>query len=469
MDLVVFNTRSRAKEIFKPIHTNKVSMYGCGPTVYDYAHIGNFRAYIVQDFIRRSLTYLGNDVMYAMNITDVGHLTDDADSGEDKLQKRAREHNIDPLDLARKFEKAFWHDISEFNIQHPSKTLRATEAITEQLDLISILLGKGVAYQTTSAIYFDVTKAPDYDALSGQKLSEKSIGARDDVITDTEKRNPADFVLWFFLTGRYTNHLLHWPSPWGEGFPGWHLECSAISRELLGQPFDIHMGGVDHIPVHHTNEIAQSETAFDTTLANYWLHNNFLTVNGGKMSKSLGNSYTLSDLKEHGIPPLAFRFFTYQAHYRSTLNVTWEGLEVSRDALRSLYDSLYALHQQTGNTLNGDTSNYVNLFEQAISDDFNAPVAVATLLAMIKDSNLNPKDRYATALKFDNVLALGMAVTMTRYENIPSQVQELFLRRNQARKNKDFVLSDELRDQLYQVGFEVRDNAESSVLLPLLI
>ncbi|MBU2264882.1 cysteine--tRNA ligase, partial [Patescibacteria group bacterium] len=271
MPIYLYNTLSRTKEVFKPIKKNKVGFYACGPTVYDFAHIGNLRTYIFEDILRRVLTYNDYKVNHAMNITDVGHLVGDGDDGEDKLEIGAKREGKNPMAIATFYTDKFWQDADKLNILRPNKILPATRAIKEQIEIIKILIAKGYAYKKTLAIYFNVAKFQNYGKLSGQKLDDKTTQARETVYVDAEKETRQDFALWFFLTGRYKNHILHWPSPWGEGFPGWHIECSAISRQLLGQPFDIHCGGVDHIGTHHANEIAQSEAAFNIPLAHYWL------------------------------------------------------------------------------------------------------------------------------------------------------------------------------------------------------
>ena len=467
MDLVIYNTRTKKKEVFKPIEERKVRMYGCGQTVYHYAHIGNFRAYLTHDLLQRTLKYFGYEVTYAMNVTDVGHLVSDADEGEDKLEKRAAELGTDPLELARHFEELFWQDVDELNIIKATKVRRATEAIKEQQEIISLLLEKDAAYITNQAIYFDVTKAQDYGALSGQSLEEKQEGARDEVVTDTDKRNPADFALWFFLTGRYEHHVLRWPSPWGDGFPGWHLECSAIARLLLGQPFDIHLGGIDHIPVHHTNEIAQSETAFGETFANYWMHNNFVSVDGQKMSKSLGNTYTRQDLLDHGISTMTFRYFTLTAHYRTQHNVTWEALEGAKEAHKKLLDFAYELSINPHDDDSQDVAVYRDAFAKALADDLNTPEALAVMWKMVKDQNINPRRRFETLCLFDEVFGLNIEQSMEKYLNVPGEVKQLAADREAARENKDFVKADELREEILNAGYEVKDTEHGAQLVPV--
>lgn len=468
MALRIHNTLSRSLEEFKPITPGAVRMYGCGFTSYDYPHIGNFRAYLTQDLFRRTFKYFSFDVTYGMNVTDVGHLTSDGDEGEDKLQKRAAEQNIDPLVLARKFETIFWENLLELNIPRPNGVARATDTIQEQQDIITLLLEKNAAYITEQAIYFDVTKAKHYGALSGQSLDDKRIGVRDEVNTDPNKRNAADFVLWFFLVGPYENHILRWPSPWGDGFPGWHIECSAISRKLLGQPFDIHFGGVDHIPVHHTNEIAQSETAYNEPLAHYWVHNNFTTVDGGKMGKSLGNSYTKQDLLDHGISLLAYRYFTLTAHYRTQQNVTWEALTGAREAYRSLITLAYQLKTSPHADGSNNVENHIDTFNRALENDINAPEALAAAWQLIKDEDVTPLLRYQTLLRFDEILGLSIAEQMEKFETIPNTIHDLAKKRDVARKNKDYAAADTLRDEITRNGYDIRDTEHGPLLIPLI-
>ncbi|KKU04579.1 MAG: Cysteine-tRNA ligase, partial [Parcubacteria group bacterium GW2011_GWA2_45_30] len=335
---IMVNTLTRKKEIFRPIHKNWVGLYTCGPTVYNYAHIGNLRTYIFEDVLRRTLEYAGYKIKHVMNITDVGHLTSDADEGEDKLEKEARQEKKSVWDIAEFYTGAFLNDISRLNIKRAGVLAPATKNIKQQITLIKKLFQKGFAYETTQAVYFDVSKFKTYTKLSRQRIDEKITAARAEVIQDPKKKNPPDFALWFKRIGKFKNHALHWSSPWGDGFPGWHIECSAISTKYLGQPFDIHTGGVDHISVHHTNEIAQSEGAFGKPLVKYWMHGEFLLLDQARMGKSVGNFITLNTLVEKGFNPFAFRYLALGAHYRSKLNFTWESLEAAKCSLERLYD-----------------------------------------------------------------------------------------------------------------------------------
>ncbi|HVZ12649.1 MAG TPA: cysteine--tRNA ligase, partial [Patescibacteria group bacterium] len=316
----LYNTLGRQIQEFDPINPPHVGVYTCGPTVYDYAHIGHLRKYINDDVLVRLLSANNYEVKHVMNVTDVGHLSSDADAGEDKLEKGAKKLGKDVLGVARMFEDDFFKSLHFVNIKKPTIVARATEHIDDQIALIETLVEKGFTYQTDQAIYFDVSKFPDYTKLSEQDLDDQKVGARSDVVVDHEKKNPQDFALWFFTVGRFESHALRWNSPWGEGFPGWHIECSAMSMKYLGLSVDIHTGGIDHVPVHHTNEIAQSEAATGVQFVKYWIHSAFLMVEGEKMSKSLGNFYRITDLVQKGFNPLAFRYLVFQTHYRSEMN-----------------------------------------------------------------------------------------------------------------------------------------------------
>ena len=401
--LKLYNTLTRQKEIFKPIKGKKVGLYTCGPTVYDFAHIGNLRTYIFEDILKRALLYNGYKIKHAMNVTDVGHLVGDSDGGEDKIEVGARREGKDPLAIARRYETQFFKDLAELNILPPNKVLRATETIAEQQKIIKKLLARGLAYQTPAAIYFDTGKFKDYGRLAGQNLAEKTLAARSEVVSDADKRNPADFALWFFLTGRYKNHILHWPSKWGEGFPGWHIECSAISRKILGQPFDIHCGGVDHIGTHHPNEMAQSQAAFDSPLANWWIHGEHLIVDAKRMGKSEGNLLTLAQLSQQSFSPLAFRYLVLQTHYRQQLNFSLPALSASQTALFNLLDTVATYEKPKIGC-----AEYEEKFLMAINDDLNLPKALAVVWDLIKDQSLPGAAKKQSLLKFDSVLGLNL-------------------------------------------------------------
>ncbi|PIR96240.1 MAG: cysteine--tRNA ligase [Candidatus Doudnabacteria bacterium CG10_big_fil_rev_8_21_14_0_10_42_18] len=457
--LKLYNTLTKKVEDFKPINKNEVKFYACGPTVYDFAHIGNLRTYLFEDIVRRILEYKGYKVEHAMNVTDVGHLVGDGDEGEDKLEVGAKREGKSPLEIAKKYEKKFFDDLKELNILKPQKVLRATESIEEQVEIIKILETKGFTYQTGQGVFFNTLEYQrafgDYGKLSGQELSEKKIGARGDVVIDKDKKNPADFALWFFLVGRYKNHILHWTSPWGEGFPGWHIECSAISRKLLGQPFDIHAGGVDHIGTHHTNEIAQSEAAFGAPLANIWMHGEFLLVDSGRMGKSKGNLLSLDELKKKGFSALDYRYMTLQAHYRKQLNFTWEALRAAHVSLQKLYAFVLA----TGTAQVG-CSGYEEDFFKAVKNDLNIPQALSIVWKMIDDKKLPLNARKNSLLKFDKILGLRLDSPPSADSAIIGGVEELVKERKSAREEQDFSKADRLRKQIEELGFEVSDTPE---------
>ncbi len=480
--LKLYNTLTKKVEDFKSIEKGRVRFYACGPTVYDFAHIGNLRTYIFEDILLRVLKYNGYKVEHAMNITDVGHLVGDGDEGEDKLEVGAKREGKSPLEIAKKYEKKFFEDLAELNIIKPQKILSATQSIKEQIAIIKELEKKGFTYKGKQAIYFDTSKLPDYGKLSGQKLSEKKIGAREDVVIDKDKKHPADFALWFFLTGRYKNHILHWSSPWGKGFPGWHIECSAISRKLLGQPFDIHAGGVDHIGTHHTNEIAQSETAFGTPLANVWMHGEFLLIDSGRMGKSEGNLLTLDALKEKGFSPLDYRYMCLQAHYRTQLNFTKDTLDSAKAGLKHTEITVSVLKALANNRKgkiitdfnyiqSGRPINLFKRFEESINNDLNIPEAKAQmdiLLSMsshsLEEGKYAAEDVLATIEHMDEIFGLNLSQIQPKLDlqvsELPSDVKELFVQRQQAREQKDFAKCDKLRKQIEDLGYEVMDTPE---------
>jgi cysteinyl-tRNA synthetase len=370
----LYNTLTHTISEFEPLDGKIVKMYACGPTVYDYAHIGHLRKYIGDDILRRTLEREW-EVKHVMNVTDVGHLTSDADSGEDKMEKGAKKFGKTVLEVARLFEDDFLKSISLVNVLKPTVIARATEHIADQIALIEELVVKGFTYKTPQAIYFNVSKFPDYTKLSKQDLDDKIAGVRQEVVVDSQKKNPADFALWFFTTGKFANHVLRWSSPWGEGFPGWHIECSAMAMRYLGPTIDIHTGGVDHISVHHTNEIAQSECATGQEFVRFFIHHEFLRVDGEKMSKSLGNIYTLKDLKDKGFSPLAFRYLTFQTHYRAEMNFTWEALVSATSALTKIYEAASIFTE-----IHKDADiEYERDFFEALNHDLNMPKALSNL------------------------------------------------------------------------------------------
>lgn len=456
--LYLYNSLTRKKEEFKPIDPPNVGLYTCGPTVYSSTHVGHMSKYTGDDILRRVLTYNGYKVKHVMNITDVGHLTSDEDAGEDKMEKGAKREGLTVWDIAKKYEKEFFETMDALNILRPDVISRATEHIKEQIELIKRLEQKGYTYTTKSVVYFDVSKFPDYGKLSGQKLSEKKVGAREDVVVDPDKKNPYDFVLWFKRTGQFKDHTMHWPSPWGDGFPGWHIECSAMSMKYLGESFDIHTGGVDHIGVHHPAEIAQSEAASGKTFVKYWVHRFFLNIDGKKMSKSLGNFYTLQDVLSRNFNPLAIRYLFLSAHYRTGMNFTWESLTGAQNALNKLYASIEP-YDEPNNA--GGCAQFEKEFLEAINDDIDTPKALAIVWAVIK-SHYPSAAKKKTLLKFDEVLGLNLDKIKKEAFEIPVEIKKLAKEREKARQNKDWKKSDELRKEIEKKGFIIEDTSEGS-------
>lgn len=455
----LYNTLSREIEEFKPQKPPAVSFYSCGPTVYDFTHIGHVRAYTNTDFLKRTLTYLGLKVNHVMNITDVGHLTGDTDDGEDKLEKGAKSSGKSVWDVAKFYTEDFFETIKALNILPADTTCKATDHIEDMIDLVKQLMEKGFAYETKEAIYFDTSKFANYGKLSGQKLDEKMQQARKEVVTDPEKKHPADFALWFKTVGRFANHEMHWSSPWGEGFPGWHIECSAMSMKYLGETIDIHSGGVDHIPVHHENEIAQSEAATGKQFVKYWFHNEFLLVDGVKMSKSLQNFYTLEDIKKKNIDPLALRYLFTQTHYRQQMNFTWESLEGAQNSLIKLRELILALRKQTDRQMISEdkliqVDSFRSQFRTALENDLQMPQAVAVVWSMLK-SNIPSEDKLDLLYEFDQVLGLNLKDISE--DVIPKNILDLVMQRETARKNKDFTTSDQLRAEIEKHGYKVED------------
>jgi cysteinyl-tRNA synthetase len=458
LDLRIYNTLTRSKEKFKPLESGKIKFYQCGPTVYWTQHIGNMRAVVCADFIIRTLKYLDYDVKFVRNYTDVGHLTSDEDEGEDKMEKAARREKLSPQEIAEKYIKIYENDTRELNIIEPSVKPKASEHIQEMIEIIQVLMDKEYAYKTDLAVYFDVSAAKDYTKLSKQILEETVVGAGKGEVADAEKRNPADFALWFFRKGKHEKALQYWLSPWGDGFPGWHIECSAMAKKYLGATMDIHMGGVEHISIHHTNEIAQSESANNAPLANYWIHNEHLAVDGRKMAKSEGTGYSLEEIKAKKFSPLDLRYFFTQAHYRSKQNFTWEAMESARNGLKHLYNQIKNLGDESGNI----NEEYNNKFIEKISDDFNIPQAFATAQELLK-ADLPDKDKLATILDFDKVLGLKLVDALATAE-APKEVVELAEEREKYRQEKNWEKSDELRAKIRGFDYEIEDAEKGYIL-----
>jgi len=455
--LYLYNTLSRRKEEFSPLVPGKVGMYTCGPTVYQYATIGNMRSYVFADVLRRVLEYNGLSVKMVMNITDVGHLVSDADEGEDKMLVAVGREKKTPWEIARYYTGAFMKDAALLNIKRPSVVSPATEHIEEMLEMVVELVEKGYAYETGDGIYYDISKFPSYGQLSGTRLEEQLAGAR--VQENPDKKHHADFALWKKAP---KEHIMQWESPWGMGYPGWHIECSAMARKYLGDRFDIHTGGVDHIPIHHENEIAQSQSCTGEVPARFWMHGEFLLVDGGKMSKSLGNTYTVDDLVAKGFEPLAFRYFCFSAHYRSHLNFTWPALESAQSGLRSLRTIIQKSSKDPAKAgAQEKAERFRASFLEAVNDDLNMPRAVAVLWDAAK-ADLGPW-LARLADDFDRVLALDLLKGATREDKVlalselPPEALAILEERRLAREAKDWVKSDRLREELKAMGFAVKD------------
>lgn len=463
MDLTLYNTLTKKKEKFIPLDKNEVKLYSCGPTVYSFAHIGNFRAYIFMDTLRRVLKYNGYKLKHVMNVTDVGHLESDSDEGEDKMIKAAKKEKKDPYEIAEYYTKAFLKDIDKLNIDKPEIITKATENIEQMIEYVQEIIKNGFAYETSKGIYFDISKLDKYPILSNRKVDEQIAGARVEV--DPEKRNPYDFAIWIKSP---ENHIMKWESPWGLSYPGWHLECSTMSKRFLGEEFDIHTGGVDHIPTHHENEIAQAKGAIGKIPARIWMHCEFLLVDGGKMSKSLGNVYTISQLEEKGIAPLAYKLFCFTAHYRTKLNFTFESVGSAQIALERLYDG-YLKHKEGKEDVEDSIiEEYKQKFLSYINDDMNMPVAMSIVWEIARNSAKSKK--YADLLlEFDEVLGLDIINAQKHLDDInkkeiPEEIQKLIDERNKARENKDWEKSDKIRDLILQKGYSIKDTKNGIIV-----
>ena len=467
MKLRFFNTMGRIVEDFKTIDTGVVKMYCCGPTVYNYAHIGNLRAYLFDDILRRTLEYAGYKVDHVVNITDVGHLTGDNDDGEDKMVKSSRESGKSVWDISKHFTEAFFKDIDNLNIVRPTVSPKATDHIQEMIDLIKRLEKKGYTYESAGNVYFDIDKFPDYGKLALRDRQDLTAGAR--VAVDPNKKNPHDFVLWF-TNSKFEDQAMQWDSPWGRGYPGWHLECSAMSMKYLGDQFDIHCGGIDHISIHHTNEIAQSEAATGKKWVNYWMHNEFLIMNKGKMAKSAGNFITLDSLIEDGFDPLDYRYFSLGGHYRSQLQFTVESLSSARKARENLFDRVIQLKKDTDNNpavkVGELAENYIANFQDHLSNDLNTPRALADLWLMLKDNKLNSGEKLFIVYDFDRIFGFelkNLSVPHDKKEDDPDpEIRNLIDLRTKARTEKDWGKADELRDLLFSKGFTIKDTSSGT-------
>ena len=456
--LKIYNTLSRKKEEFKPLEDNTVRMYSCGPTVYNYAHIGNLRTYIFMDMLRRTLKVDGYKIKGVMNITDVGHLQSDADDGEDKMAVASKREQKSPYEIAEYYTNVFFNDIDKLNIGRPEIIAKATEHIDDMIHYVEALVEKGYGYETSDGIYFDISKFEGYGKLSRLNLDEQIAGARVEV--NSEKRHPADFALW---KKAEPTHIMQWHSPWGMGYPGWHIECSTMSKKYLGPVFDIHTGGVDHIPVHHENEIAQSEALEGKKTVNYWMHGEFMLVNNGKMSKSLGNTYTISQLEERGYSALDFRYFCLNAHYRKKLNFTFEGLDAAKKSYERLLAALYAHKVADGDIDDAIIESYRAEFMEAINDDLNIPLALGILWRLVKETK--SKKVYALALEMDKVLGLSLENAKPMEEestDVPAEIMALVEERALAKKAKNYAEADAIRAKISDMGYNVTDTKDGA-------
>jgi cysteinyl-tRNA synthetase len=462
MKLYLFNTLTRRKEEFVPIRPGEVGLYTCGPTVYNFAHIGNLRTYIFEDVLKRVLAFNGYSVRHVMNITDVGHLTGDRDMGEDKMESGARREGKTAWDIAEFYTRAFKQDIAQLNILEPGVWCKATDSIPEQIELIRTLEEKGFTYKTGDGIYFDTARFPGYAALSSQNLDALQEGAR--VEKNPEKRNATDFALWKFSPPG-ARRQMEWDSPWGVGFPGWHIECSAMSMKFLGEQLDIHCGGIDHIDIHHTNEIAQSEAATGRKFFNFWMHGAFLNIQGGKkMAKSEENFLTLENaMVKRGLPPLAYRFAAFLTHYRKPMEYSDESIQAAKNGLEHLRNQVRDV-AGSGRAAAAPNVAFRDKFMEAVNDDLNMPRGMAVVQELLK-SDMPGAEKLATIVDLDQVLGLDLD-RVDKPQELPAEVLKLLEARRQARASKDFKASDRLREEIQALGYEVKDTREGMKVVP---
>jgi cysteinyl-tRNA synthetase len=449
----LYNTLTRKKETFSP-KKSEVGMYTCGPTVYHFAHIGNLRSYVFSDLLKRVLEFNQYKVKHVMNITDVGHLTSNADEGEDKMLKGAKREKKTVWQIAEFYTKAFQDDLKKLNIIEPNIWCKATDHIKEQVDMIKTLEKKGFTYTAEGNVYFDTSKLDDYGKLARLDLNAET---KSRVAKDKNKKSKQDFVLWF-TKSKFDKQEMKWDSPWGEGYPGWHLECSAMSSKYLGKQFDIHTGGIDHIPTHHTNEIAQSEACFGKVpWVEYWLHNEFLVLQKEKMAKSSGDFLTLQRLIEKGYDPLTYRYFCLGTHYRKQLMFSYEGLDAAQNALEKLKNKVLEMLEQP-DVGKDDTEKYIEDFQVNINNDLNLPKALATVWEMLKNEKVNNKKKHKTLVEFDRVLGLGIKDIIL--EKLSKAIQNLIDQREHARLNKHWQEADQYRDELKEKGYLIEDTPQ---------
>lgn len=467
MEIKLFNTLGREKQVFKPLEPGVAKMYTCGPTVYNFQHIGNFRTFFFEDILKRVLMYNGYKVIHIMNITDVGHLVSDDDVGEDKMEKGAAREGKSVWEISKFYTDVFLQDMDRVNIIHPTQYTKATEYIKEQVDMVKCLEDKGYTYITSDGVYFDTSKFHDYGNLAMLNISGLEEGKR--IAFSEEKKNKTDFALWKF-SPKDKQRQMEWDSPWGKGFPGWHIECSAMSRKFLGDTFDIHCGGVDHISIHHTNEIAQSEACTGHKFVDYWLHGEFLidesAAGGGKMSKSSGEFLQLQTLIDKGYDPLDYRYFLMSAHYRKKISFSWEILDSARNAFQRLKNRIIEFkNEATENTENVTddilTNEYKNRFLSSVNDDLNVPEGLAVMWDVLRDEKLIPNQKLELVYDFDKVFGLNLAEAKEKSPGeIPDEIMKLVDERTAAKKNKDFKLADEIRNKIKEMGYELVDKKD---------
>ncbi len=461
--LKLYNTLSRKKEVFRPLKKKRVGLYTCGITAYWFAHIGNLRTYIFEDILKRVLEYNGSKVKHVMNITDVGHLTSDADTGEDKIELGAKRERKTAWEIAKFYTQAFKKDIKRLNIKKPNIWVKATDTIKDQINLIKILEKKSFTYKIADGIYFDTSKLKDYGKLSGSKKRKLKAGARIKMVAG--KKNLTDFALWKF-TPKGVKRQMEWDSPWGRGFPGWHTECVVMATKYLGIPFDIHTGGIDHIPIHHPNEIAQAEAAFGKIPANYWLHGEFLVLKKDRMGKSEGKIITLENLIEKGFNPLAYRYLCLTAHYRKKLQFSWPVLRASQNALDNLYQKISEISEikelKTSENCSRCIKNYRKGFLNFVNNDLNMPKALALMWDVLKNRNLSDQQKQVLLLDFDKIFALDL--TKVKKPKIPQKIKKLVETREKYRQEKEWKKADEIRREIKKMGWQIEDTKEGPKL-----
>lgn len=457
----IYNTLTKKIEKFIPNNDKEVTMYTCGPTVYNYAHIGNLRTYITEDILEKTLNYIGYNVKRVMNITDIGHLSSDADEGEDKMVKSAKKQNKTVLDIAKYYTDCFLRDMDTLNIKRPETIVPATTCIDEYIKTIETLIEKGYAYLSEGNVYFDTSKLDNYYALTNHQKEDLITGAREDVEEDTNKKNKTDFVLWF-TKSKFDDQELKWDSPWGIGYPGWHIECSCISMKHLGETLDIHCGGVDNIFPHHTNEIAQSESYLGHKWCNYWVHGEFLNDKSGKMSKSKGEFLTVSLLKEKGYNPLAYRYMCLNSHYRKQLVFSYEVLESSENEYKKLLKRISNLNKD-GSINNDLFDKYNNEFKETLKNDLNTASSLTLIYKLLKDTEVNDITKLELIKNFDKVLSLNLVQEKNIDTDLTKYIEEKINERNQAKKDKDYKRADSIREELLSKGIIIKDTREGTI------